>query len=147
MPIVTFAPAGQFGVISDLRPHELPPTAWSAAANVHFMEGYAEKVQGYRNLYGGASIPPYFLASVRPVTGNAFWVYAGETAVYCFDSGHHDITRAFGPYASAGKLNWQGGVMNGLLFLNNGIDRSEERRVGKECRTGGLEQHEKYEMN
>lgn len=122
MPIFPIAPAGQYGIISDLAPHELPLNAWSGGENVHFAEGYAEKVHGYRNLFGGASVTPYFLASVRPITGNAFWVYAGETAVYCYDSGHHNITRASGAYSSSGKLKWQGGVLNGLLYLNNAVD-------------------------
>jgi hypothetical protein len=122
MPNITFSPAGQYGVISDLAPHELPLNAWSRADNVHFLEGYAEKVLGYKSVFGGTSVPPYFLTSVRPETGNAFWVYAGDTAVYCYDSGHHNITRSAGAYTSAGKLLWHGGVMNGLLYLNNAVD-------------------------
>jgi hypothetical protein len=125
MPIYSIAPAGQFGVISDLQPHEIPLNAWTSAQNVHFAEGYAEKVHGYRSLFGGASITPYFLTSVRPLTGTAFWVYAGENSVYAYDAAHYNITRAAGVYSSTGKLKWQGGVMNGLLYLNNGIDNPQ----------------------
>lgn len=116
------ANAGQYGVVSDIAPHEIPLNAWSAASNVHFLGGYAEKVLGYRNLYGGASVSPRFLTTVRPITGSPFWVYAGVSAVYCYDTAHHNITRASGAYTSG---NWQGGVMNGLLFLNNGVDKPQ----------------------
>lgn len=122
MTMIPFSPAGQYGVVSDVLPHELPLTAWSAAENMHFQDDYAEKVLGHKSIFGTTSVVPYFLTTVRPVSGNAFWVYAGESAVYCYDTGHHDITRAAGAYSALGKLEWQGGVMNGLLFLNNGVD-------------------------
>lgn len=116
------SPAGEHGIVSDIPPHELPPNAWSSGNNVHFSEGYAEKIIGHRSLFGGASVAPYFLTTVRPTVGNAFWIYAGATAVYAYDAAHHIITRVSGAYTSSGARNWQGGVMNGLLFLNNGAD-------------------------
>src|SRR5687768_11212804 len=119
MPMFNVSMVGQFGVVTDIAPHEIPPNAWSSANNMHFVGSYAEKVLGYRGLFGGASVSPYFLTSVRPVTGAPFWVYAGDSAVYAYDSGHHNITRASGAYTSSA---WQGGVMNGLLYLNNGAD-------------------------
>lgn len=122
MPMFPISPAGQYGLITDVPSHETPLNSWSNCQNMHFLEGSAEKVLGYRELFAGAPIAPYFLTTVRPVTGTAFWVYAGATAVYAFDSSHNNITRASGAYTSA---NWQGDVMNGLLYLNNGVDKPQ----------------------
>lgn len=122
MPLFSISPAGQYGVISDVPTHETPLNSWTNASNMHFIEGSAEKVLGYRNLFGEASISPYFLTAVRPTLGSSFWIYAGATDVYAYDNAHNPITRAASPYNAAGALSWQGGVMNGLLYMNNGVD-------------------------
>ena len=120
--LIPSGPAGQYGVISDVNPTEIPMNAWSASENMRFPEGYAEKIGGYRSLWNGAEVSPYFLATVRPLTGEAFWVYAGAEKVYAYDSAHNEITRVSGLYTSNA---WQGGVMNGLLYLNNGVDKPQ----------------------
>lgn len=120
--LIPSGPAGQYGIINDLSPTETPMNSWSSAENMHFPENYAQKIIGYRSLYGGASVSPYFISTVRPLSGLPFWVYAGATAVYAFDTSHNAITRASGPYTSSA---WQGGVLNGLLYLNNGVDKPQ----------------------
>lgn len=127
MPLYPIAPAGAHGILTDRAPHELPLTAWSAGENVHFKADYAEKVLGHSSLYETVQTAPYFLTSVRSVSGATFGVYCGATAIYCFDTvvgttTHTDITRAAGAYTSSGSRNWQGGTINGLLTLNNGVD-------------------------
>jgi hypothetical protein len=114
---------GQFGVILDVKPHELPINAWTAARNIRFDVNYAEKFKGYTNLYGGASTPPYWLLNARDANNN-FWLYAGLTKVYATDgTSHTDISRAAGgAYGATADVNWNGCVFNGVPVLNNGVD-------------------------
>lgn len=114
---------GDVGVILDVLPHELPANAWTAGRNVRFNAPYVEKSPGNLALWGTTSVPPYFLLNARDTTQN-FWLYAGLAAVYVTDGiTHTDVTRTVGgAYGATAALNWVGGVLNGIPFLNNGID-------------------------
>lgn len=128
MAVYPISPAGQYGVLLDGAPHELPPNAWTKASNVHFIDGAAEKAEGQSIMGGTSSIAPYFAMSVKSLTGDVYWVYAGATSAYAYEvvgavaGTHSDITRASGIYTAAAVENWQGGVLNGVPILNNGTD-------------------------
>lgn len=121
--IVPISQVGQFGIIRDQPPHELPLNAWSDGSNVRFREGKVEKIEGQSNAYDPPSIVPY---NVLPVTSPTifFWLYAGLLKVYCTDqSAHFDITRAAGgDYAAAADTNWTTAVLGGVPIINNGVD-------------------------
>lgn len=125
MAIYPLGAAGQFGVTPDTPAHELPPNAWTAGRNIHFRGGSAEKVSGYLSQFGGASIAPYFALSVRALSGDIYWLYAGLVAAYTYEltgagAGiHTNITRTAGAYTSG---DWQGGVLNGVPIINNGVE-------------------------
>ena len=122
MPIVPIDGAGTVGVITDKPAHETPPPAWSKAENMHFEEGYAERTLGHKDVFGSKSGVPYFIGNVRSLAGVSLFVYASDAAVFAYDTSHHTITRASGAYTVTGKRLWQGGVMNGLFYLNNGVN-------------------------
>lgn len=121
--IIPIESAGEPGLITDIAPHKIPLSAWSAAMNMRFKAGFAERINGYSTVLDSLPISPYFITVVRNATGSNYGVYADANRVYVYDSvDHTEITRASGVYSSAGKYHWQGGVLNGLLYLNNGVD-------------------------
>lgn len=128
MPNVPIDAVGQQGINRDLPASELGLNVWSAGENVRCTAGYVEKLGGEVSMFGGASIAPYFTTFVRSLSGDAYWIYAGVTAVWAWEvtgsatATHNNITRAAGPYTAAGQSDWQGGVLNGVPILNNGVD-------------------------
>ena len=120
MPIITLPNAGQFGVLADQAPQELPLNAWSDANNVRFRDGYAERFGGMKAVYTAPSVTPYWL-SPYVTTSARFWVHAGLSAVYVDDgTTRTDITGT----APTGAIDdrWTGGALNGVLVMNNEKD-------------------------
>jgi hypothetical protein len=114
---------GQFGVVTDLRPHEMPLNAWSAARNVRFRDGYLEKFKGHSEVFATPLWAPYWLLPVQSGP-NFFWLYASLAKVGATDmSSHADITRASGgDYSADANIGWTGGVLGGIPVINNGVD-------------------------
>jgi hypothetical protein len=126
MPLVKIHEAGKIGLISDVADHELPPEAWTTARNVVFRDGKVKKARGQTTVFGTPSIAPYGLFPVY-VDGVAYWVYAGTAKVYVVQGGTHtNITRQSAgvdvDYSMTTSIPWTGGVLNGVLVLNNGVD-------------------------
>lgn len=123
MPIVAVDNCGEIGLVRDAYSQELKPNAWTDAKNARFREGYAEKVLGHIPTYGTVLEPPYHLTNVLLSSGSA-WVYASPQKISVVNSSfvHSDITRASGPYTGADDDKWTGGVLSGIVVLNNGID-------------------------
>lgn len=108
------------GLNSDLTPEELGAGVWTVADNMRFRNGYAERYRGTAAVFTTPSITPYFIQPYTTSTAR-FWVYAGLTAVYADDgTTRTDITGT----APTGAIDdkWTGGVLNGVLVLNNGKD-------------------------
>ena len=61
MTIIRVPQAGQFGVNKDLSQHELPPNIWTDANNMRFLDGTAQQVLGYKDLWPSPSVIPYYL--------------------------------------------------------------------------------------
>ena len=131
MPVIN--KLGEHGIISDVLPYNLPPNAFSAGQNVRAYEDSIEKFKGHIDAFAYATldegltqIDPYWLTSI--VQGNdAFWVYAGVTKAYSTDgSQHFDITRTSSDYTMDVNKGWTGGVMGGVVFLNNGVDTPQQ---------------------
>lgn len=114
---------GDVGFIGDVLAHEIPPNAWSNGQNVRFMDGYVERQLGHSPVYGTPSGTPNWLLPVPGLT-DYLWFYASTTAAFCVDSArvHTDITRLFGPYTGNLDVNWNGGLLNGIPVVNNGVD-------------------------
>ena len=74
--LVTIDNLGQWGVLRDGLPHELPDNAWSDGQNVRFREAYAEKASGSADAFGTSAITPYHVAPLV-VGGTRYWLEAG----------------------------------------------------------------------
>ena len=113
---------GQFGIINDLQPHEIPLNAWSGGQNIRFRDGYVEKFKGYSEVFATPLWAPYWLLPAAFGT-SYFWIYASLTKVGATNmASHGDITRVAGNYAATADINWTGDVLGGLPVLTNGVD-------------------------
>lgn len=126
MTIVKMPPAGSAGVIIDLPAHELPEGAWSASQNIRFREGSATKFTGHQVAYDPPTVAPYWLLPVQTTT-TYYWLYAGLAKVYAADgTSHYNLTRQTAgvdvDYTGAAANKWNGGTINGVPVLNNGVD-------------------------
>jgi len=124
--IVPFDKTGQYGVIEDIPSNEIPAEAWSAATNVRFNDGYAEKSLGHIEPFGAASIVPYQVFPEEGVT-QFYWVYAGLTKAYITDGvTHTNVTRQSASvdvnYTGDADDEWTGGDLNGIPIMCNGVD-------------------------
>ena len=126
MAIYSVPDVASVGLVVDVDPVLLPPAAWSSVKNVRFEDNGAVKFLGHSSL-GTPSVTPYY---ILPVTkgGTPYWVYCGLDKVYSWDgaSAHTNITRqltgADDDYTGTATDYWNGGVFNGVLILNNGVD-------------------------
>ena len=128
MPLKLFDNIGTVGLVADIDARKLPDGAWSDGQNVRF-DGYvAAKVLGSRVIQGSVSTAPYSLFAHTTFDGSQFFCYAGLTSVFTVNNNtHYDLTRTdvsgtATAYATDPTQLWTGGVLGGLLFLNNGVD-------------------------
>lgn len=122
MPITPLKPF--VGINKDLSPEDLPNGAWTDAQNVRFRNGYAELFRGQIEAYPTAPIAPLSAFPVYIGT-TPYWLVLGTAKAYCVTGNPAvwtDITRASGVYAATNDLCWNGGVLNGVPVVNNGID-------------------------
>ena len=124
MALTTIPAVGQYGIVADTLPQELPLGAWSAGTNVRFIDGAAERVGGHVAAFTTPTVTPYYVAPYTTSTAR-FWIHAGLARVFCDDgTTKTDITNAT-PYTGAIDNRWTGGSFNGVLLLNNGKDQPQ----------------------
>lgn len=121
MSIITVPMLGQYGVIKDQPPHELPINAWSDAANIRFRENGAERFKGEKSPFATPAVTPYWLQQYN-ANNKRFWVHAGTSALYADDgTTRTNITPTSAPTGTVDD-RWTGGVLNGFLIANNGVN-------------------------
>lgn len=125
MPLYSVTDVSSVGVVTDVDPVLLPPPAWTEAKNARFSNNSAQKFLGHSSV-ATPTVAPYGLVPVIKGT-TAYWVYPGLAKVYAYDgSNHANITRqdagADDDYTGTAADLWNGGVLNGVLILNNGKD-------------------------
>jgi hypothetical protein len=116
----------QYGIITDIDAHDLPNEAWSEGQNVRVIDNRVEKFTGHSQVFGTASIVPYWLLPVQN-PANYYWMYAGLDKVYVTQGGtHYNLTRQTAAvdvdYTGTADDLWTGGVVAGIPVLNNGVD-------------------------
>ena len=108
------------GIVSDISPAEVPPESYTAAINVQFRQGFAERANGTAAIFDPPLFAPLHLINVI-VPPNVFWMYGGDTQIAVVDESgvHSDITPAAPPIGMDTKQNgYTGGRLNGLGYLN-----------------------------
>lgn len=121
MPIIIIPKVGEYGVIKDQPPHELPINAWSDAANIRFRENGAERFKGEKSPFTAPSVTPYWLQQYNQGT-KRLWVHAGTSALYVDDGASRSNITPASPPSGGIDDRWTGGVLNGVLIANNGIN-------------------------
>ena len=117
----TIANIGKFGIIKDAQPQELPENAWSDGANVRFRNGSLERMKGEQKVFDTPSVTPYWLQPYYQ-GGKRYWVHAGLASAFADDgTTRTTITPAAAPTGGIDD-RWTGGVLNGVLVMNNGVD-------------------------
>ena len=120
MSIVSVKDCGA-GINSDLTPEELGAGYWSASQNMRFADGYATRFRGSRQVFDAPSVTPYYLMPYATTTAR-YWVHAGLTSVYADDgTTRSNITGT--AFTGAIDDRWTGGTLNGVMVLNNGVDK------------------------
>lgn len=120
MPRVTIPVIGSVGVNKDVQPQELPLSALTEVQNIRMRDGSAERIAGDTPVFTTPLATPYHV-QLYQTAESRFIVHAGLSAVYVDDGATQtDITGT----APTGSVNdrWTGGILNGVLVLNNGID-------------------------
>lgn len=131
MPFFKLAPFR--GINKDLSASDLPEGTVTDASNVRFREGYAELFLGQAKAY--ETLPVGFAPiSAFPVRIGAdrYWIVASQTKVYAVTGSPAvwtNITRQTAGvdvnYAASLDTLWNGGVLNGVPILNNGVDQPQ----------------------
>lgn len=126
MNIVRIKDLGQYGIIHDIAPHELPVNAWTNGRNIRFRDNRAERAPGYRALYAASVETPQFLFHADLITGERVLIYAGATkcAAVTFEAGaivQTDITHLT---PRTGSVNmWTGAALSGVPVFNSAADQ------------------------
>lgn len=105
----------------DINPSELDMSLYTAAHNIKFADGRAEKVTGYTQYANPISIAPLKLHSfLSPTT--SYWMYAGLAAIYVTDgTTNTDITPTAGITTTLAN-RWNKTSLNGVPVFNNKVD-------------------------
>ena len=112
------------GMISteDVPPSEVPPDFWTLAQDVHFREGIAQRVNGWDQFLGTASVTPIHVRNSF-FNGTSVWYYLSAAAIYRVSSAgvHSNIT---GSFSFSGKVpnDITSCELNGLPVFNAGVD-------------------------
>ncbi len=121
MPHITLGPVGR-GIIQDLPSRLLPPEIWSNGKNVRFQDKKLLRMLGHTEVFATPSVAPHWALGV-PDGSNYFWLYAGLAKVFTVQGGTHSgLTRASGDYTGAASNKWNGGILNGIPVITNGVD-------------------------
>lgn len=113
----------QFGQIKDQPGWQLPPNAWTTLFNIRVNKKQLATIDGYGE-FGDTSAVPYYLLTA---SDDAYfrWIYPSTTSIYMTTDGttHWDVTGTTPTGGSSDR--WNGGVLNGLPILNNGVDQPQ----------------------
>lgn len=118
--IVKVRPLG--GIVNDLPPSEVAPQFYTSGQNIHFRQSFAERTQGHAKVYTGILTTLRNISNCQ-VAGTNYWVYHGtDKSSVVTGATHNDITKAGGITGDTTANVITSGLLNGVHFMNNGID-------------------------
>jgi hypothetical protein len=118
--------AGKYGIIADQPAVTLPPGAWSSGSNIRCRDGVVSNAVGYQSITTGCSGTALYILSTTS-DADYYYYFPTTTAISEWNgSACSDRTRQSGgtadPYTGTADDRWNGGVLNGVVILNNGKD-------------------------
>ena len=85
MALVPVDNVGQYGIVKEQNPWQLPPNVWSDGGNVKTEEGSIKKALGYASVMETVPVAPYFITSL--ISGiNEYWIIGGTATIYVYDN-------------------------------------------------------------
>ena len=129
---------GEYGIITDVVPWQLPVNALTGGQNVRIRDGRIHKFRGHEEFVvppadwdggGVTNTTDQVYWAIPSATGTDYlWIYCGLNDVRVTDgTTDKEITRASGDYtATASTVNWTGGLIGGIPVINNGVDDPQE---------------------
>ena len=85
MALVPVDNVGQYGIVKDQNPWQLPPNVWSDGNNVKTDEGSIKKALGFASVMETVPVAPYYITHL--VSGvNEYWVIGGTAAIHVYDN-------------------------------------------------------------
>jgi hypothetical protein len=121
LSLITIPALGSIGLIRDQQPHETALSAITDSLNVRFRDTSAERFGGEAAVFSSPSVTPYWLGLYSANTSR-FVVHAGVASVFVDDGSTRTDITGTAPTGAAGN-RWSGGVLNGVLVMNNGVDQ------------------------
>ena len=113
---------GKIGIVRDVPGYKLARGAWSDGRNIRFCDDSVERCSGEKQVMGTLSGPPVSLFYTELPAENLF-IYANQTDVFATDgTTHKEISKAATTYTGGIGLGWNGGMLGGILVLNNNAD-------------------------
>jgi hypothetical protein len=119
--LVPIENVGQYGIVTDIPPFQLPPNAWSGGNNVRVRNNGIKKCAGFVEVFASCPIPPHHIFPVSDGT-SVYWIALGLDKAYVFkNSGGSwtDITRTAGVYTSTEEEGWSSTVIGGVPVMTN----------------------------
>ncbi len=118
--IIQVRPLG--GIVNDIPASEVSPQFYTTGANIHFRQSFAERTQGHAMVYTGTLTTLRNISNCQ-VAGVNYWVYHGtDKSSVVTGATHTDITKAAGLTGTTVANKITSGLLNGVHFMNNGID-------------------------
>ena len=128
LPLVKIEDLGEFGVVTDISPFQLPPNAWSGGNNIRIRNNGVKKCAGFEEVFATCPIPASYIFPVVDTT-SVYWIAAGLDKVYVFKSSGAtwtNITRQTTGsdvnYTGTGGEGWSHTVIGGVPVLTNFYD-------------------------
>jgi hypothetical protein len=85
MALVPVDNVGQYGIVKDQNPWQLPPNVWSDGNNVKTDEGSIKKALGFASVMETVPAAPYYITHL--VSGvNEYWVIGALAAIHVYDN-------------------------------------------------------------
>ena len=125
VPLVNIDNAGQYGIVTDIPPYQLPPNAWSGGNNVRVRNSGIKKCAGFEEVFASCPIPPHHIFPVSDGT-SVYWLALGEDKAYVFKNqggGWTNITRqttgADVNYTTSEEEGWSHTIIGGVPVMTN----------------------------
>ena len=110
------------GIALDPKPSDVNAQVWTGGSNVQFRNGFVAKADGLSRVFPTTAqkslhLQPYLNQNTPYwISGSAVALHRTEGSVW------QDVTRVSGPYTASIDKNWNGGILNQVVVLNNGND-------------------------
>lgn len=111
------------GMASDLPANEVPNEFYTGCSNVNFRKGIAQRIGGYRAVYGTLPVDPVCRLQNLQVDTTNYWLVFGEDEIHALETSNSDeVTPSGGLTAIDQPHEWSTALLYGVPAATNGLD-------------------------